>query len=512
VIRIGDPDAMSTGKRADALGACLAWISHPLSVTGLAVLLINDHVLKDAWPGVITGKLSDFAGMLMFPPVLAVVLAMFLPKVSARLIAGSAVIATGVCFAALKVSPVVAELASRAWSVPNGPSAVLADSTDLVALPTLALAWAVWQRRRHRPATDRAARLVRALVLVPAGLLATVATSPATHHTVTWVGEIDGNMAYGYATVTYRSTDRIESIAVSEDEGRTFAEAPAQEQPVRRTEACTGSTCYRVVPGQLHVQESRDSGETWNTVWQIEGWQYQALAADHPDLDDPGVDLVSHCIAIFEGSDGYVVMVANARDGLLRRDASGNWQRLGVPGWKLVPLRAEPDFTGHRVLAATLGVLAVGLAGLGLLTTAHRRVVPPGRARAFAVMVPAAFLLDVGAFLPDRLPAALWLLWGLVNAAALLVCGAIAAHLPWRQSVALVPIAAAAAWFAQSTYSLQPASDIDLIVIRVGGRLTEAVQAAGSLFPIAIGMAAAAIAAFIASRTRSTDDLRHPAP
>jgi hypothetical protein len=32
-------------------------------VLSLAVLLINDHVLKHAYPGLITGKLSDFAGI-----------------------------------------------------------------------------------------------------------------------------------------------------------------------------------------------------------------------------------------------------------------------------------------------------------------------------------------------------------------------------------------------------------------------------------------------------------------
>ncbi|GIH03832.1 hypothetical protein Rhe02_18990 [Rhizocola hellebori] len=502
---------MTTGRRADALGPCLAWISHPLSVAGLALLLINDHLLKDAWPGVITGKLSDIAGMLMFPPVLAVMLAILLPAVSGRFLAGFAVIATGVCFAVLKVSPVVAELASRAWSVPNGPSAVLADSTDLVALPVLALTWAVWRRCRKKAATDRFARQVRALVLVPAGLLATVATSAASYDTVTWVGEIDGQMAYGYGIVNRDSTDAIHSIGVSADGGHTFTPLPTKEQPVRHTKACTGSICYQVVPGELHVQESRDGGVTWSTAWQIAGWQYRALAADHLDLNDPKNALASQCIAIFEGSDGYVVMVANARDGLLRRDASGHWERLGVPGSTMVPLRAEPDFTGHRVLAATLGVVAVGLAGLGLLVASRRHVVPPRRARAFAFLVPAAFVFDVCIFLPDRLTPVLWLLWGLVNAAALLACGAVALVLPLRQTAALVPVAAATAWIAQIVYRVEPASDADLFFFRAGSGLAETAQSAVSLVPVAIGMAAAAVAAFMASRIRSTAD-HQPAP
>jgi hypothetical protein len=35
-------------------------------LVALLVLLVNDHVLKDAFPGFITGKLSDFAGLFAF--------------------------------------------------------------------------------------------------------------------------------------------------------------------------------------------------------------------------------------------------------------------------------------------------------------------------------------------------------------------------------------------------------------------------------------------------------------
>ena len=40
----------------------------------MALLGLNDHVLKGAFPGLITGKLSDFAGLVFFPLVLELVL------------------------------------------------------------------------------------------------------------------------------------------------------------------------------------------------------------------------------------------------------------------------------------------------------------------------------------------------------------------------------------------------------------------------------------------------------
>jgi hypothetical protein len=47
---------------------------HPAFLLALFVLLLNDHVLKRVCPGVLTGKLSDFAGVLLLPIFLHAVL------------------------------------------------------------------------------------------------------------------------------------------------------------------------------------------------------------------------------------------------------------------------------------------------------------------------------------------------------------------------------------------------------------------------------------------------------
>jgi len=46
-------------------------ILNPIFITGLLVLVFNDHWLKTRYPGWFTGKLSDFAGVLIFPLFLA---------------------------------------------------------------------------------------------------------------------------------------------------------------------------------------------------------------------------------------------------------------------------------------------------------------------------------------------------------------------------------------------------------------------------------------------------------
>jgi hypothetical protein len=47
-----------------------ASLFHPLALASLALLLFNDHYLKAAWPSALSGKLSDFAGVLLTPIVM----------------------------------------------------------------------------------------------------------------------------------------------------------------------------------------------------------------------------------------------------------------------------------------------------------------------------------------------------------------------------------------------------------------------------------------------------------
>src|SRR5437762_1943110 len=60
------------GRRSSpsvGLGASLTALASPLSLAAIAILLINDHLLKQVWPSFLTGKLSDFAGLYFAPVV-----------------------------------------------------------------------------------------------------------------------------------------------------------------------------------------------------------------------------------------------------------------------------------------------------------------------------------------------------------------------------------------------------------------------------------------------------------
>lgn len=126
----------------------------PLSLAAIALLVINDHVLKTYAPGVVTGKLSDVAGMIFFPLLLAAALEQVGLRRGAQTIVAAA-LATGIVFAAVKLwtpagDAYRAGLAALQWPF-RALAAVLggdalpalgrvhltADPTDLLALPAL---------------------------------------------------------------------------------------------------------------------------------------------------------------------------------------------------------------------------------------------------------------------------------------------------------------------------------------------------------------------------------------
>lgn len=128
---------------------------HPLSVLALGLLIVNDWYLKpSSWaPPLLTGKLSDFAGLLFFPLLLTSLLDCFLLGAS-RLGAGLdftlrrgkllvAISATGLVFAAIKLSTVANQLALEAAAFFGLPARVVQDPSDLVALTALLLSWRI---------------------------------------------------------------------------------------------------------------------------------------------------------------------------------------------------------------------------------------------------------------------------------------------------------------------------------------------------------------------------------
>ena len=74
-------------------------MKNPATVFALVLLLVNDHVLKAAFPGLVTGKLSDVAGLVLAPPLVAVLLTLLVPRLPSRAAALAGLVAVGAGFA-----------------------------------------------------------------------------------------------------------------------------------------------------------------------------------------------------------------------------------------------------------------------------------------------------------------------------------------------------------------------------------------------------------------------------
>lgn len=140
------------GTRALPAGELL----HPAPLVALAVLVVNDHVLKSwaaasGFPAVVTGKLSDLAGLLFFPLLVTAGLDLLL-LVAARLGApidfslrrwklALACGGTAALFASIKLSAPAAAAIAELLRQLGVEARIVVDPTDLVALPMIGVAY-----------------------------------------------------------------------------------------------------------------------------------------------------------------------------------------------------------------------------------------------------------------------------------------------------------------------------------------------------------------------------------
>ncbi len=136
--------------RNEALDKALFLLSRPATLAAMAVLLLNDHLLRRLWPSWWTGKLGDFAWLYFMPFAAAAMLALVLPRKLGRrteMVGWLAFGTIGGVFSLAKTLPTFHDwLVSGLGTLLGFPVGWQRDPTDLVALVSLAAAWGVWRR------------------------------------------------------------------------------------------------------------------------------------------------------------------------------------------------------------------------------------------------------------------------------------------------------------------------------------------------------------------------------
>lgn len=128
----------------------------PLYIGAVTGLILNDHILKQAFPGLITGKLSDFLGLFAFAVFLSVVMRHWIVGVHLTI---------AIAFVVWK-SP-LSDGMIQTWNatMPFRIARVV-DYSDLVALSVLPFSMLYLQREWATAAHGRARTVVAALISV----------------------------------------------------------------------------------------------------------------------------------------------------------------------------------------------------------------------------------------------------------------------------------------------------------------------------------------------------------
>ena len=314
------------------MGTGLRALGSPVAVCCLAVWALNDHVLKEAWPGWVTGKLSDVTGLVVAPLLAATVLALL--GVRRAPVWGSAAVVAG--FVVVKGSGAGAAAVSAVWGLTGFPTRMVADGTDLLALPAVALAVVLWRRAASADPAESRRRWaeVLGLVLLPVGVLTTAATSCEVY---------EGVSAVVLAERTVRGEPGERVVLVRDDfthdyvldaAGGLRAAGSAESRRLgfgwsspRR--ACDDDLrrCWRLADGST-VEGSLDGGRTWSDDLALDPADRAAALAGHDEsCGEVPVSTLTGLVVLDDGHEVRVVVSASH---------TGIW--IGGPGeeWRRV--------------------------------------------------------------------------------------------------------------------------------------------------------------------------------
>ena len=382
------------GDHLSSYHTSLRCLSHPLALTSLALLLLNDHWLKQAAPSALTGKLSDFAGLFFFPFLLSALLGLALSRwrVAPRRIAGLGFVASLLWFTAIKTLPFANFVTSRLAGLPaGGPVQIVRDPSDLMALLSLLPAWLLYLHEERQPLRRAPGRL--AYLALGVAVLASLATSPGLPRYFDRFVPVEGGLLLANGplisadmpktldTNTFAfSTDGMvwqAYTAVTPEQWQAAQAAPVLPRQVCRTQQPL--ECYRITGGP-QVERSTDGGATWQVDWQfpVERLTYMS----HRFQVSPAILNINPLdLAMLELPDGPRVVAAMGDQGALVRQPSGVWQRLPV-------LYAAPTATqandpmeavGHLIIEIIV-LLGVALLGIVILSAISWAVVLGGSA------------------------------------------------------------------------------------------------------------------------------------
>ena len=274
---------------------------HPLTVVAIILLGVNDAVLKQAAPGLVTGKLSDIAGVWMIGAVVIALTAQ--PAVGALL--------TGLAFGALKTLPIVA-----GWAAPVLGGKTLTDRTDLIALAALPPLAIVATRVRTAAAPRSRTSLLHwagTLSVLTAVTFTTTATSCDVRAEVSQLELADDGRVM--VKTVYNSEAGWYSVDLDSEPVRVDQLSWTQAADA---EPCIESRCYSVRPDEGFYDDSGVSIVSGDDITHSKGDCIQ--------------ESFFKALVVRPTADGAEVWVSMGMDGLVVLATDGTLRQVTLPG------------------------------------------------------------------------------------------------------------------------------------------------------------------------------------
>ena len=326
------------------MGPRLRQFADPTVICSIALLLLNDRVLKGTGPAWLTGKLSDFAGVFLVAMIVGIVTAR--PDV--------AIATTGAGFVMIKVSYGAAQLAA-----PVLGGVTRQDHTDLIALLALVPAWLVLRRTPSPLVSGSFGALLATTCLVFAGIGVTATSCTAPTYVDAFATDSSGALV---ARITVPDAVRPESAfqwARSVDGGVSWQQIPNPGLAFSTApQACDMSgQCFRVIEGERI--EQMDANGDWQTAFKFSGEQRRRMESRSGMCEDATDGFRS--VTVVDDQPQARVLVAMGGQGVLVRTPDARWHRYAVLDRKPFSLRGSSWFAVAGIRAALVGVLLTPL-------------------------------------------------------------------------------------------------------------------------------------------------------
>ncbi len=318
----------------------LITLTHPFILLSIFILLINDHVLKIYFPSVLTGKLSDFAGLFFFPILLSVILHFVVKpfQILSRNIALASFFFTVIFFSLIKTDPFFNDFIEELFSIQ-----IIRDPSDLMALIMLPLAW----KLRENIVSESKTRISKlSYVALGVASLATIATSPIPSPPSINNLIVFENIVYADFSINANEDVNHEGIVYSRDGGRSWQkldfELPYQvvqereiysEQPYTICLWQDPNTCYQT--NDTQILETKTGGTAWHVSWKIpkERQIYFQRTKNWSSLS-------VRDIVYLELNGNNIIVASAGSHGVLIKTNNSEWESIEVNGMGPILLNA----------------------------------------------------------------------------------------------------------------------------------------------------------------------------